>query len=214
MPLTSHFENDYQLSAKNLSCVRGERSLFQNLDFEIKAGQCLHVIGVNGSGKTSLLRIISGLSDPTNGTVFWQQETIRNHPDFLKQSAFLGHKDGIKNQLTALENLSFYQRLEDIVDDDLVDQHLAHMGILACADLSANKLSFGQRRRLAFARLLMPLFKLWILDEPFTGIDAQGRALIEDVCLNHLRSGGMIVLTNHQSLRSSSISEQLIELEL
>jgi heme exporter protein A len=194
--------------------VRGERSLFQNLDFELEGGQCLHVLGANGSGKTSLLRIISGLSHPTDGKVFWQQKSINNHPDFLKQIAYLGHRDGIKNQLTAFENLSFYQRLEGIIDEELVDLHLAHMGILDCADLSANKLSFGQRRRLAFARLLMPLFKLWILDEPFTGIDAQGRVLIEDVCLNHLQSGGMIVLTNHQSLRSSALSAHLIELEL
>ncbi|MFT7525069.1 MAG: heme exporter protein A [Arenicella sp.] len=214
MPATNHVEDDYLLSAQSLSCVRGERSLFQSLNFKLKEGQCLHVLGANGSGKTSLLRILSGLTDPTDGSVLWQQKTIHNHPRFLQQSAFLGHKDGIKNQLTALENLSFYQRLEGIINDDLVDQHLAQMGILDCADLSANKLSFGQRRRLAFARLLMPLFKLWILDEPFTGIDVQGRVLIEGVCLKHLQSGGMIVLTNHQSLRSSSLSEQLIELEL
>lgn len=214
MPPTKHIEDDYQLNAENLCCVRGERTLFQNLDFEISSGQCLHVLGANGSGKTSLLRMIGGLSDPTSGCVLWQQQTISNNPNFLKQSAFLGHKDGIKNQLTTLENLSFYQKLEGINDEDLVDQHLAHMGILDCADLTANKLSFGQRRRLAFARLLLPLFKLWILDEPFTGIDAQGRTLIEDICLKHLLSGGMIILTNHQSLQSSSLSEQLIEMEL
>lgn len=174
----------------------------------------MHVIGANGSGKTSLLRIIGGINRPDTGEVLWYDQAIQHNPQFYAESTQIGHKDGIKNELTAAENLAFYQRLEGVDNDELVDAHLARMGILRCADLTANKLSFGQRRRLAFARLLQPRYKLWILDEPFTGIDIQGRELIEDICLEHLRNRGMIVLTNHQDLQQSRLSEHLVELNL
>jgi len=203
-----------QLSAKDLDCVRGERTLFSELNFTLNAGQCLHIIGANGSGKTSLLRILSGINRPERGSVSWQGSDIRGDTDYFSQSTYIGHKDGIKNELTAAENLSIYQQIEGLCNDELVDDHLAFMGIIQCADLSANKLSFGQRRRLAFARLLSTIYKLWILDEPFTGIDTQGRELIEGLCLKHLLCGGLIVLTNHQSLSNSRLAEHLVELTL
>jgi heme exporter protein A len=181
------------LQAENVCCVRGERTLFVDLGFNLDAGQCLHIIGPNGSGKTSLLRILVGLSQPENGRICWQGESIANNPNYLSQSAYLGHKDGLKDELTAFENLRFYHQIENQNDEDLVDDQLAEMGILECADLTASKLSFGQRRRLAFARLLLGQFKLWILDEPFTGIDHQGRELIEGICLSHLKNGGAII---------------------
>ena len=200
--------------ASNLSCVRGERTLFADLNFSLDAGQCLHVIGPNGSGKTSLLRILVGLSQAESGHVYCQGETIWRDTDYLSQCAYIGHKDAIKDELTTFENLRFYHQLENRNDEDLVDHQLARMGILECADLTANKLSFGQRRRLAFARLLLGQFKLWILDEPFTGIDHQGRELIEDICLSHLKNEGAIILTNHQSLAASQFADRLLELQL
>lgn len=200
--------------ASNLSCVRGERSLFTDLSFNLDAGHCLHVIGPNGSGKTSLLRILVGLSQAESGRVFYQGETISSNPGYFSQCAYIGHKDGIKDELTAFENLRFYHQLENHNDEELVDDQLAKMGILECADLTANKLSFGQRRRLAFAKLLLGQFKLWVLDEPFTGIDHQGRELIEDICLSHLSTEGAIILTNHQSLAASQFADRLLELQL
>ncbi|MEM7358741.1 MAG: cytochrome c biogenesis heme-transporting ATPase CcmA [Pseudomonadota bacterium] len=202
------------LIAEGLECIRGERTLFSNLSLALREQQCLHVVGANGSGKTSLLRIISGLNRADQGEILWHNETIVNNPRFFKESTQIGHKDGIKNELTAAENLAFYQQLEGVDDESLVDQYLAQMGILRCADLTANRLSFGQRRRLAFARLLQPIYKLWILDEPFTGIDVDGRQLIENVCLDHLNNGGMIVLTNHQDLQRSLLGGHLVELQL
>ena len=202
------------LTASSLTCVRGERTLFTGLNVDLHEGQCLHVIGANGGGKTSLLRILSGINRPERGAVHWAEQPIIANSTFFACSAFIGHKDGLKNELTAAENLDFYHRLEGGGNQHLVDDHLAQMGILQCADLPANKLSFGQRRRLAFARLLQAGFKLWILDEPFTGIDNQGRQLIEGICVEHLHNNGMIILTNHQSLASSGLAKNLCELEL
>ena len=194
------------LDALDLSCTRGERELFSGLS--------LQVIGSNGSGKSSLLRILSGLNQADSGVVNWQGQALAQSSDFYRRSAFIGHKDGLKNELTAVENLRFYQRLEGQKNEQLIDQHLARMGILECADLTANKLSFGQRRRLAFARLLQGHCTLWILDEPLTGIDAQGRNLIEQIFLEHLEAGGMMIVTNHQSLASSPMAAHLLELQL
>ena len=202
------------LVAENLSCVRGEVSLFENLALSVSGGQCLHVIGANGSGKTSLLRILCGLATPDSGSVTWLDQPITGNPGFRASCAYIGHKDALKNELTAIENLRFYQRLEGAVDEDSLDDGLAKMGILKCADLPAQHLSFGQRRRLAFTRLLINRFQIWILDEPFTGIDVDGRELIEQVCVDHLQHAGIIIMTHHQSLESSALSAYRHELRL
>ena len=208
------FRTDGSLRARSLTCVRGERRLFEQLDVTINAGQCLHVTGANGSGKTSLLRILCGISRPELGELRWHGISAADNTGFTAQVAYIGHKDGLKNELSAAENLSFYQALNNRPNEDLVDQYLDRLGILRCADLPANQLSFGQRRRLAFARLLVQQFQLWILDEPFTGVDQQGRGVIEQLCVNHLQADGMIVLTNHQSLRSGPLAAFITELAL
>lgn len=203
-----------KLEAVNLSCVRGERVLFNQLDLSISTGRCVHIVGANGSGKTSLLRIIASINSPDSGVITWSNEDIRNNSAYLEQLAYIGHLDGLKNELTAAENLSAHQKLNGVFSESRVDQGLAQMGILECADLTANKLSFGQRRRLAFARLLGTDYGLWVLDEPFTGIDAAGRQLIEQICLQHLQSNGMIILTNHQDLSNSLLAPYLDVLTL
>jgi len=202
------------LSAQSLMCVRGDRTLFDNLNFSVDIGTCLHVIGANGSGKTSLLRIVCGLLRPEQGTLKWHRPDQHDNRSIYSDIAYVGHKDALKNELSAAENLSFYQQMNANEDDDLVDDYLGRLGLLASADLFAHQLSFGQRRRLAFARLLVKKFTLWVLDEPFTGIDTEGRELIEQLCLAHLNNQGMIILTNHQSLQSSTLKAHLQELIL
>lgn len=202
------------LAGEALSCRRGERLLFEDLNFSVSGGQCLHVTGANGSGKTSLLRMLCGISYIDHGEIHWNQVRLGESDDFFSQLAYIGHKDGLKNELTAVENLEFYQRLNSAADTGSVDQALLELGILQCAELTTFQLSFGQRRRLAFARLLLHPCKLWILDEPFTGIDKQGRQLIEELCLTHLKDGGIIVLTNHQSLHATPLAAHLSELSL
>ncbi len=210
------------LQGHDLHCVRGERSLFTGINVTVNRGQCLHIVGANGSGKTSLLRILCGLSSADSGTVLWRKQPLANNVDFNASTAYVGHKDGLKNELTAIENLRFQQQLEGINDEQALDDCLAQLKILYCADLSAQALSFGQRRRLAFARLLLSSKAssktsskvLWILDEPFTGIDIHGRALIEDLCVQHLSDGGAIVMTHHQSLDQSGLAKYRSELNL
>ncbi len=202
------------LAINNLECSRGDRTLFRQLSYSINAGQCLHIVGANGSGKTTLLRSVAGLVYSPKGKIQWQGENIQSNPSYQSTMIYLGHSEGLKNELTSVENLEFYSCLDGHSDQSHVDGDLAQMGILECADLTANKLSFGQRRRLAFARLLHSKAKLWILDEPFTGIDDAGRALIETICVEHLDAQGMILLTNHRTLSQSRLAPSLAVLDL
>lgn len=210
------------LTLQELDCVRGDKTLFRGLNSQLNAKQCLHVIGANGSGKTSLLRIIAGLAQPEAGQVLWNGESTASNNAFLQDSAFIGHKDALKNELTAIENLRFYQQLESPSygknshsdNESQLDDCLDKLEILHCADLTAQQLSFGQRRRLSFAKLLLKPYKLWILDEPFTGIDTNGRRIIENHCLEHLNNQGLIILTHHQSLQQSVLHDYLQELHL
>jgi len=206
--------NSPALSAQNLCCLRGDNQLFSDVSFNIASGQCLHVTGPNGCGKTSLLRILSGINTPESGEVLWQDKSAFDNSEFLAQSAYIAHKEGLKNELTAIENLRYYQQLDAKSDEAALDRLLAKMGILQCADLLAQNLSFGQRRRLSFARLLIADFSLWILDEPFTGIDVYGRVLIESLCVEHLDNGGAIIMTHHQSLKDSPLNQYRSELAL
>ncbi len=211
-PPTANLEAN--LEAIDLSCQRGDNLLFSGLSLKVYSGQCLHIIGANGSGKTSLLRLLCGINATENGVVKWRNIDIFESDSFFKESAYIGHKDGLKNELTALENLRFYQQLEGAKDEEALDDCLSALKILKCADLAAQSLSFGQRRRLAFARLLLCHRPLWILDEPFTGIDVDGRSLIEKLCVNHLERDGAIIMTHHQSLQDSALSEYRQELDL
>jgi len=204
----------HTLITTNLSCTRGENTLFSGLNFELNSGQCIHVIGPNGCGKTSLLRILCGLRAADDGQIEWRAEGEHDQPGFQARIAYLAHKDALKNELTAIENLEYYQQLEGISDSSALDRCLHQMGILQCADLAAQQLSFGQRRRLAFSRLLIKHFDLWILDEPFTGVDTDGRKIIEDLCVAHLESAGSIILTHHQPLAGGKLGSYLHELRL
>lgn len=202
------------LSIQDVSCVRGDRLLFENLNLTIRSGQCFHLTGPNGAGKTSLLRIICGLLPPDSGLITWQGASIGSNQGFAKQSFYLAHKDALKSELTAIENLRFIQLLEGQVDEDSLDDALARMQILNCADLPVQALSFGQRRRLAFAKLLLVKRNLWILDEPLTGIDKSGRTLIESLCIDHLERNGSILLTHHQTLGSTPLTAYLQEYKI
>ena len=203
------------LMINHLSCQRGDKQLFADISFAVSEQQCWHVIGANGSGKTSLLRQIAGLVELDRSvaeqSIHWSNVAT---PDSANRFAFLGHTDGLKPELTALENLTFYAHYSRAPRSIDLDQILFDVGLLNCADLAVKHMSFGQRRRLSLARVLITNAKVWLLDEPLTGIDASGRELFIELFLQHLASGGAIILTHHQLLTDSPLSSNLHELRL
>lgn len=201
------------LSAHGLECARGDRTLFTGLGFELGAGELLLVQGGNGQGKTSLLRLLTGLSGPVAGEVRWCGQAIaRAREDYHRAMAYLGHANGIKEDLTPLENLRFKAGLAgQSLDEDLAESTLRRLGLGRCLDLPARVLSFGQRRRVALAGLLTAGALLWILDEPLTGLDVHGVALVEGLLREHLGRGGLVVMTTHQPLTLDGVAVRAIQ---
>ncbi len=190
------------LRANALTCVRGERTLFTGLDLEVSAGEWLHVRGENGIGKTSLLRLLSGLTKPAAGEIFWNEQLISADPsEYHRNLLFLGHRDSLKEDLTALENLSIATALDGIaVTEDEILLALHRFGLRGREDLPVNCLSAGQKRRVLLARLLLRQAKLWILDEPFNALDARAVEMLSELILEHIASGGMAIMTSHQEI--------------
>jgi len=194
--------NGHRLQAKGLTCVRERRLLFSHLELELESGEVLLVEGFNGAGKTSLLRILCGLSEPREGTVLWKGEDIRRcrwrfHQDLL----YIGHNAGIKLELTPMENLRFLRSMGGHrADDEVLEETLERVGLEGFEDIPVRMLSAGQRRRVALARLWLSAAPLWILDEPLTAIDRRGVSNLATRILEHANDGGMVVLTTHQPL--------------
>lgn len=198
------------LSAHDLACERSERLLFQRLNFQLGRAQLLLVQGGNGQGKTSLLRLLTGLNRPDSGEVRWRGEPIsRGRETYHREMAYLGHANGIKDELNPLENLRFNQGLHSrLFEPDQAVATLKRLGLSRCLDLPCRALSFGQRRRVALSALLLSGASLWILDEPLTGLDAHAVALVEGLIRDHLQAGGLVVATTHQTMNLDGVSVQ------
>lgn len=188
------------LKAEDLACIRDTNVLFENLSFSVKSGQVLVVEGRNGSGKTSLLRILSGIRQQDEGTVAWNGQSIEKLGAAYRQDmAYLGHQNGIKHELTAVENLQM-ARIYGKITDDSLDDVLQTIGLIEQADIKAANLSAGQKRRLALARLLLTDCCIWILDEPLTTLDKAGIQLFEQLLKQHVASGGIAILSSHHDI--------------
>ena len=186
------------LEADNLECVRGDRRLFAGLGFKLAAGELLYLQGKNGSGKTSLLRMLIGLLPPEAGEIRWQGASIKSD-EFRADLCYLGHLNAIKEELTPLENLLAAARLadEELSEDDALDA-LEQVGLAGREDLACKYLSQGQKRRVALARLVVDRRPLWILDEPFVALDVAAVDWLAGIISGHLQRGGMAVMTTHQ----------------
>jgi heme exporter protein A len=188
------------LELRDLGCVRGRRSLFRGLDLRLEPGQLLRVTGANGSGKTSLLRMLCGLLAPAQGEVLWHGRSVRRDREaFLQQLVYLGHAAALKDDLSALENLQVAVRLGGrTADAAALRQALADAGLRGREHLPARVLSQGQRRRAALARLPLGGARLWVLDEPFNALDTAATGWLLGLIEGQLRGGGLVVLTSHQ----------------
>ncbi|TNF61865.1 MAG: cytochrome c biogenesis heme-transporting ATPase CcmA [Burkholderiales bacterium] len=198
------------LSAHDLACERSDRLLFSRLNFALTGGQLLLVQGGNGQGKTSLLRLLTGLGRPDAGEVRWRGEPIaRCREGYHREMAYLGHANGIKDELNPVENLRFHGALHSrTFEHGPAVATLKRLGLSRCLDLPCRALSFGQRRRVALSALLLAGASLWILDEPLTGLDAHAVALVEGLIRDHLRAGGLVVATTHQAMNLESVNVQ------
>jgi heme exporter protein A len=198
----------------NLDCVRGSRALFRQLNLTLGPGTLLQVEGPNGSGKTSLLRIVCGLMSPEHGEVRWQGANIRSlAEEFSRVFTYLGHRNGIKEELTSLENLRISSALSgNNLSRQEANDALRQIGLAGREDLPARFLSEGQRRRSALARLITGDTKLWLLDEVLASLDAAAVDLVRSLIEGHLHKGGIAIVATHHDLRLSAGSFQSLEL--
>ncbi len=202
------------LTVNNLGYSRGNHKLFDGLGFSVNEGELLLVSGSNGSGKTSLLRLLCGISTPDEGEILWGGVGIRSlGEDYCRVMTYLGHLSGIKDDLTAIENLRISCALAgNEIDEDQAKEALGRIGLMGREILPAKVLSQGQRRRVALARLLVTHTKLWILDEPLTALDVAAIDMIRQLLEHNLSKGGLVIMTTHQEIEVSAVNTQRLVL--
>jgi len=189
------------LSVQDVQCIRDDRILFENLSFTVSAGQILQIEGKNGSGKTSLLRILCGLTLPTEGAIYWKNKDIQAiKTEYWAELTYIGHLPAVKADLTPLENLAMSRALTAESTGLSFQEALKIVGLYGFEDVLSRTLSAGQHRRVALARLLINKTKLWILDEPFTALDKTAVAMVEHWIDQHAAQGGITILTSHSEV--------------
>ena len=193
------------LEALSLGCIRGDRLLFRDVNFSLAPGGLLELRGPNGGGKTSLLRILCGLSSPANGEVRWNGTNIRTlREEYFASLAYVAHLNGVKDEFTALENLLAAGRVSGHeLSKTESEATLERVGLINQRHLPTRVLSAGQRRRLTLARLLAIRAKLWLLDEILTSLDDKGVDLVRRLITGHIDTGGLAIVATHQDLNLS-----------
>jgi heme exporter protein A len=201
MTLAQSVTADAVLKACNVHLWRGERHVLRGVSCELGAGEALHVYGPNGSGKTSLLRVICGLLRAEEGEVLWQGVPIHAANSAYHSSiAYLAHDTALKGDLTPAENLRFSVGVRRALSEAEIRAMLSDLGVADCADLPSRVLSAGQRRRVALSRVLLSRASLWVLDEPFTNLDRLSSETISMALAAHLEAGGLALIAAHQGL--------------
>ena len=195
--------NPTLLSTEQLECIRDDRLLFRDLNLTLAAGEVLQIEGANGSGKTSLLRILCGLRQPDAGKVCWRGEEIRHaREDYYAEMVYIGHLPCIKGDLTTEENIrALLDTRSRSATAEAIEEALQQVGLAGFEDAPSKALSSGQRRRILLAFLLLSDARLWILDEPLTALDVKGVALMEQMIMRHRESGGSVIFTTHHGMQ-------------
>ncbi len=202
------------LQLNNLAGLRGERLLFKNLSVTLNEGEMLLIKGRNGAGKTSLLRLLSGLAAPVEGEILWGGKSILAiRPEYFHSLVYVGHENGVNLDLTVRENLEFHRTLRGSPLLRSIPDVLEPLGMIRYVDVPCRFLSAGQKRRVALARLAFSEAKLLLLDEPFASLDEQVLSVVTDLIMHHLKQGGLSVVTSHLTVdwQDSSVREVHLE---
>lgn len=198
------------LGVERVHVWRGDRHVLKDVSLRLGSGELLHIAGPNGTGKTTLLRVVCGLLRPEQGQVTWLGQSIAsNREEYQAALAYASHEPALKADLTALENLRFAVGLKRRVAAEELRESLGRTGVQGCADLPARVLSAGQRRRVAMARVLAMKASLWLLDEPYTNLDAAGADLLSSLLQAHVQAGGSAMVVAHHDLQLGGKNRRL-----
>ncbi len=189
------------IEVNQLACSRRDNILFEGVSFKVTDRELLQIDGINGSGKSTMLRIIAGLTEPNEGQVLWDEQPILEcRYQYQQLMTYLGHTNGVKEALSVAENLDVIHALsghEQPLDHDAV---LKQIGLPGMHDVKLGKMSAGQKRRMGLSRLLINQSPLWLLDEPFTSLDVDGKSIIEGLIVQHCQQGGIVIFATHQEM--------------
>ena len=213
-PAEHHNASSPLLETVGLSCSRGDRLLFEDLELCIAAGEVVQVLGANGSGKTTLLRILCGLQPPTGGNLLWRGGKVApGAPELRSEIQYIGHAGGVKLDLTPRENLDVAIALGARPTGTTAGAALSRLEIGEFHRSPARTLSAGQRQRVALARLLTCAAAVWVLDEPFTALDARGVALVDEMLHEHVEDGGAALLTSHHPVALGRVTPRIVRID-
>ncbi|MCH8846107.1 MAG: cytochrome c biogenesis heme-transporting ATPase CcmA [Proteobacteria bacterium] len=202
-----------QLEVSGLECIRQDIILFQDISFKLQSGDLLQVDGLNGSGKSSLLRILAGLMQQNAGKISWQRKEISTcRYEYQQELSYIGHLNGVKDALTALENLRVMVALAGSKPEFPLSKALDQIELVGMESIPLSRMSAGQKRRVALARLFITKAAIWLLDEPFTSLDASGKLVIERLIAEHCACGGIIIFSTHQPMEIKDCSIMHIHL--
>jgi len=205
--------DNVEFRADNLSYEINDKLIINDMSFSVKSGEMLFIEGSNGSGKTTLLRLLSGLMQADEGQITWNGKSIEgDRIEFNQQLTYLGHSTGVKAELSTLENINFFSSLSGLPQKENSHTAVEWVGLKGYEDSPGRHLSYGQQRRIALTRLLMEPSKLWILDEPFAGLDRKMISALETRFKDHVYNGGLLVLTSHQHIELDQINTSRLQL--
>ena len=196
--------NNHILNLKGISVEKNDVCILEDINLEIKQGDFLNIYGSNGAGKTTLLKLLSGLTEPTAGEIKF------NNDDFMDKVFILGHKNGIKLNLTVLENLQFISNNQDIKK---IKSIIEKYELTSKMNILTKYLSHGQQKRVALMKAMINDYDVWLLDEPYSGLDQAGEEILDNILVDHIKNSGVAVITNHKEIKKEKVNIKNYKIE-